>query len=269
MSPWSPSVAALPGGLTPGFAAPMPPNDWTFQFTGFMNVTAQFGISKRPTPAPGQSEHRLPRAAHQPSTSTSRSSAPRTVPGNWVQMNFRYGNRDVTANLTLSTWNPSQPTTFYQLGSQGFVNNAFLTYNVGAARQAAAARDARLLLQQLRKSRPVHRRHVHDALRRRPCAASAACCWPTIQLTPELSFVVEGGIMGNRNGRSPAGIAPANPNNNVDPLFGSAYIQHLHAGLIRKTDVTLRATLHWMVNWGQDDRPQYDVAGNRDEATTW
>ena len=29
----------------------------------------------------------------------------------------------------------------------------------------------------------------------------------------------------------------ANPNNNVDPLFGSSYIQHLHAGFIRKTDV--------------------------------
>ena len=56
MSPWSPSIGALPGGLTPGFAAPMPPNDWTFQFTGFMNVTAQFGLSNRPTPAPGQSD---------------------------------------------------------------------------------------------------------------------------------------------------------------------------------------------------------------------
>ena len=54
------------------------------------------------------------------------------MPGSWVQMNFRYGNRDVTANLTLSTWNPSQPTTFYQLGSQGFVNNAYLAYNIPA-----------------------------------------------------------------------------------------------------------------------------------------
>ena len=63
MSPWSPSVGALPGGLTPGFAAPMPPNDWTFQFTGFMNVTAQFGLSKRPTPAPGQSDTVAARAA--------------------------------------------------------------------------------------------------------------------------------------------------------------------------------------------------------------
>ena len=54
-----------------------------------------------------------------------------TMPGNWVQMNFRYGNRDVTANLTMSTWNPSQPTSYYHLGSQNFISNAFLTYNVG------------------------------------------------------------------------------------------------------------------------------------------
>ena len=33
---------------------PMPPNDWMFQFTGFMNVTAQFGMNERPEPAHGQ-----------------------------------------------------------------------------------------------------------------------------------------------------------------------------------------------------------------------
>ena len=57
--------------------------------------------------------------------------------------------------------------------------------------------------------------------------------------------------MGNRNGRTPAGVSAANPNNNSDPLLGSSYIGHLHAGLIRKTDVTLRAQLHWLVNWAR------------------
>src|SRR6185369_8200306 len=56
LSPYTPQVGAFPGGLTPGFAAPMPPNEWTFQFTGFMNVSAQFGVSHRPNPAPGQSD---------------------------------------------------------------------------------------------------------------------------------------------------------------------------------------------------------------------
>ena len=76
--------------------------------------------------------------------------------------------------------------------------------------------------------------------------------------------------MGNRNGRSPAGVAPANPNNNVDPSFPASYVQHLHVGIIRKTDYTLKLALHWMFNFAQDDRIQYDVNGNplRDNMVT-
>src|SRR5262245_4686464 len=129
LSPYTPQVRAFPGGLTPGFAAPMPPHARPFQFTGFMNGSAQSGISHRPNPAPGQSDlvFHVP-----PNTPEEYQSFVRTaaVPGNWVQMNFRYGNRDVTANVTLSTWNPSEPTTYYQIGSQNFIQNAFLTYNV-------------------------------------------------------------------------------------------------------------------------------------------
>jgi hypothetical protein len=260
MSPWSPSVAALPGGLTPGFAAPMPPNDWTFQFTGFMNVTAQFGLSKRPTPAPGQSDtviHVPPNTVDEYQSFVSTS----TVPGNWIQMNFRYGNRDVTANLTLSTWNPSQPTTFYQLGSQGFVNNAFLTYNVGPLDKLRLRATLGYFFNNY-----GNLGQYTAGMYTMPYVGAArgvgGMLFAEYPVTPEVSFVVEEGLMGNRNGRSPAGNAAANPNNNVDPLFGAAYIQHLHAGFIRKTDVTLRATVHWMINWGQDERPQYDVAGN-------
>ena len=131
MAPQAPQVGALPGGLTPGFSAPMPPSDWVFQWTGFMNVTAQFGINERPATADGQRTtvfHVPPQMIDEYQSFVGTS----TMPGSWVQMNFRYGNRDVTANLTLSTWNPSQPTTFYQLGSQGFVNNAYITYNIPA-----------------------------------------------------------------------------------------------------------------------------------------
>jgi len=112
LSPWTPSVGALPGGMTPGYGALMPPNEWTFQFTGFMNMSAQYGISTRPNPAPGQSStvfHVPPQTVEEYQSFVSTA----TVPGNWVQMNFRYGNRDVSANLTLSTWNPSEPTTAF------------------------------------------------------------------------------------------------------------------------------------------------------------
>jgi hypothetical protein len=260
MEPYSPAVAAFPGGVTPGYAAPMPANEWTFQFTGFMNVTAQYGISKRPNPAPGQSStvfHVPPATVEEYQSFTSTS----TVPGQWVQMNFRYGNRDVTANLTLSTWNPSQPTTYYQLGSQSFVNNAFLTYNVGPIDKLRLRATVGYFFTNYGNLGPYT-----AGIYQMPYVGGVRGVGYTLlaeyPLTPQVSFVAEQGIMGNRNGRSPSGTAPANPNNNVDPLFGSSYIHHLHAGLVRKTDVTLRAQLHWLVNWGRDDRPEFDVNGN-------
>jgi hypothetical protein len=260
MEPYSPRVGAFPGGLTPGFAAPMPPNDWTFQFTGFMNITAQFGTMPRPNPAPGQSStviHVPPQLVDEYQSFVSTS----TMPGNWVQMNFRYGNRDVTANLTLSTWNPSQPTTFYQLGSQGFINNAFLTYNIAPLGRLRLRGTFGYFFTNYGNLGPytagIYTMPYVGAVR--GVGGSLLGDYP---LTPEVSLVVEGGIMGNRNGHAPIGTAPANPNSNIDPLFGSAYVHHLHAGLIRKTEYTLRAQLHWLVNWGQDDRPQYDINGN-------
>jgi hypothetical protein len=268
MSPYSPSIGALPGGMTPGFAAPMPPNDWTFQFTGFLNITAQAGISQRPTPAPGQSDtvlHVPPNVVDEYQSFVGTS----TMPGNWIQMNLRYGNRDVTANLTLSTWNPSQPTTYYQLGSQGFINNAFLTYNVGPLGDLRLRATVGYFFNNYGNLGPytagIYQMPYVGAVR-----GVGGLLFAEHPVTPEVSFVAEGGVMGNRNGRSPSGITAANPNNNMDPLFGSSYIAHVHAGLVRKTDYTLRAQLHFLVNWGQDERPQFEVDGTpmRDNMVT-
>jgi hypothetical protein len=260
VSPWSPAVGGLPGGITPSYGAPIPPNDWTFQFSGFMNVSAQFGISERPNPAPGQSStvfHVPPQVVEEYQSFVSTS----TVPGQWVQMNFRYGNRDVSANLTLSTWNPSIPTTYYQVGSQNFINNAFLTYNVPPLGRLRARATLGYFFNNYGNLGPYT-----AGIYQMPYVAGVRGIGGNLfgeyPLTPQVSALVEGGLMGNRNGRAPSGVAPANPNNNIDPLFGSSYIYHLHAGLVRKTDVTVRAQLHWLVNWGQDDRPMYDAMGN-------
>jgi hypothetical protein len=260
VSPWSPAVGGLPGGMTPSYGAPMPPNDWTFQFTGFMNVSAQFGIAERPNPAPGQSStvfHVPPQVVEEYQSFVSTA----TVPGQWVQMNFRYGNRDVTTNLTLSTWNPSIPTTYYQLGSQGFINNAFLTYNIAPFGKLRLRATLGYFFNNYGNLGPYN-----AGIYQMPYVGGVRGIGGTLSgeypLTQEVSLVVEDGIMGNRNGRAPSGVAPANPNSNIDPLYGSSYVHHLHAGLVRKTDVTMRAQLHWLVNWGEDERPMYDAMGN-------
>jgi hypothetical protein len=260
LSPYAPQVGGLPGGVTPAYGAPMPPNDWTFQFTGFMNMTGQFGINQRPNPAPGQSStvfHVPPQVVEEYQSFVSTS----TMPGNWVQMNFRYGNRDVTANLTLSTWNPSAPTTYYQLGSQGFINNAFLTYNIPDIKQLKVRATFGYFFTNYGNLGPYT-----AGMYQMPYVGAARGVGGSLlgeyPLTAATSLLIEDGLMGNRNGRSPSNNAAANPNSNVDPLFGSSYVHHLHAGLIRKTEVTLRAQVHWMVNWMMDERPQFDAMGN-------
>ena len=181
LSPYTPQVGAFPGGLTPGFAAPMPANEWTFQFTGFMNVTAQYGDQPAAEPGARPERPRVSRPASTRSTSTSRSSAPARCPGTGSQMNFRYGNRDVTANLTLSTWNPSQPTTLLPARQPELHQQRLPHLQRGADREAAPAGERRLLLYQLRQPRTVHGRHLPDAIRGRRCAASASRCSPTIR----------------------------------------------------------------------------------------
>jgi hypothetical protein len=268
MSPYSPRVGALPGGLTAGFGAPMPPNEWTFQWSGFMNVTGQAGINTRPVTAEGQRStvfHVPPQVVddYQSFVGTA------TMPGNWIQMNFRYGNRDVVANLTLSTWNPSQPTTYYQLGSQGFVNNAYLTYNIPPIGKLRLRTNLGYFFFNY-GNLGQYTAGMYQAPYVGGARGIGGLLVGEYPLNPEWSLTVEEGFMGNRNGRSPAGNAPANPNNNVDPSFPASYIQHLHVGLTRKTDYTLRVGLHWMWNFARDERVEVDINGNplRDNMVT-
>jgi len=259
MSPWSPAIGAFPGGMTPGFAAPLPPNDWTFQFTGFMNITAQYSIGQRPNPAPGQSStvfHSPPSTVDEYQSFVGTS----TQPGNWIQMNFRYGTRDVSANLTLSTWNPSVPTSYYQLGSQNFVSNAFITYTVPELGRLRLRATLGYFFNNY-----GNLGQYTAGMYQMPYVGAARgvgeLLGGELPLTPLVSLVFEDGIMGNRNGHAPAGNVMANPNNSVDPVFPAAYVHHLHVGLVRKTEVTLRAQLHWMVNWARDERPQFNPDG--------
>jgi len=112
-------------------------------------------------------------------------------------MNFRYGNRDVSTNLTLSTWNPSQPTTFYQLGSQGFVNNAYLTYNIPAIGKLRLRANIGYFFYNY-----GNLGQYTAGMYQMPYVGGARGVGGLVvseyPLTPELSLYVEEGFMGNR-----------------------------------------------------------------------
>jgi hypothetical protein len=257
LSPNVPRVGGLPGGMTPGYAAPMPATQWTFRWTGFLTASLQTSSNQRVQPAPGQSQlvfHTPPQTIDEYGSFVGTS----TVPGQWAQLNFVYGNRYVSANLSITTWNPTDPTTFYQIGSQQFVNNFYLAYSpapIGPVHLHAlagyfyngygAVGQSGLGIYTSPLVGGVH--GVGEDL------------FAEYYVDDDTTVTAEDGIMGNRNGMGAINIVPS-PQNGASPqVFPSAWVHHLHVGIETRGQLTLRARLHLLSNWAQDDRVQVAV----------
>ena len=258
-SPFAPRVGALPGGVTPSFMAPTSSGRWTLRFWGYLSASAQYGINDRLQTQAGQSStilHAPPATIEEYASFTSVNA----IPGHWVQMYFSYGNRNVSVVVRLSTWNPSEPTTYYQLGSQNFLDNAYVAFRIPevVAKLRLSSKAGYFYNQYGQLGR-------YDlGMYQNPIAAVVRGVGATFaaeyDLTPRFGVFVEEGLMGNRNGKAPSGLTRQNPNGNTDPFFPSSYIQHAHLGLIHHgNNTTVKAQLHHIFNWAMDDRPQVDT----------
>ncbi len=257
MAPNVPRVGGLPGGMTPGFATPMPASQWTFRWTGFLTASLQTSTNDRVIQAPGQSQtvfHTPPQTIDEYGSFVGTS----TVPGQWAQLNFAYGNRYVTANLSLTTWNPTDPSTFYQIGSQQFINNFYLAYSpapIGPVRLHALAGYFINVYGAIGQSGlGIYTNPIVGLLR-----GVGEDLIAEYDLNDVATLTVEDGIMGNRNGMGAINIVPS-PQNGASPIvFPSAWMHHIHVGIEQRGQVTLRARLHLLQNWAQDDRVQVAV----------
>lgn len=140
-APNAPRVGTLPGGMSGNFDAPMPPSEWVFSYGGSLTAALKVSVDERRVPNSAQNTtvfHVPPETVEVYNSFL----ATRAVPDNWASLRLEYGNARVRATVSIDTWNPTQPTTYYQLGSQYFINNAFLTYNVGQLGGATINVDA-------------------------------------------------------------------------------------------------------------------------------
>jgi hypothetical protein len=221
-----------------------------------MNLTLQPSVYKRREVTGDQSRyafHTPPMTIDEWSSFTSTA----TVPGNWVNLNFQYGNSKVNAIMSIDTWNPSQPTSYYQLGSQYFVNNAYLSYApqaIGGIRlQCNAGFFSASYGQLSRYGSGMYVNPIAGLLRGVGETLSAE-----YDLTEKLTLTAEHGFMTPRNGRAPDGTISAPVNGYLRSTWPAAWIHHAHAGLIVKTEPRIQLALHYIKNWAQDERVQMD-----------
>jgi hypothetical protein len=254
MSPYAPRVAGLPGGMTPSYASPGPSNDWTFRWTGFLTASLQTSANQRVSPAPGQSRtvfHVPPQTLDEYGSFVGTS----TMPGQWAQLIFVYGNRDVSANLSLTTWNPTDPTTYYQIGSQQFVNNIFLAYNpppvLGVRLRALAGYFYNAYGAIGQYGLGMYTNAIVGGVR-----GVGEDIVAEYDPSDAVTLTFEDGIMGNRNGMGAINIIPGGGNGAGPIIWPSAWIHHFHVGIEKRGNLTWRAGLHYLTNWAQDDRAQ-------------
>lgn len=263
MSPFIPRLGALPGGMTPSFGSPVPPDDWSFNFTGFMSASVRASMNTRENPRPGQSKtvlHATPQTVEVYGSFNDTAS----TPGNWVGLLFQYGNRYVTANLSFDTHNPSRAASYEIIGSQYFINDTFLSIRVPPLDRLRLAWNVGFF------SQPFgYLGQYGGGLYTPPLMGRVAGAGETLSaeydLSDNVTLVIDDGFSGgNKTGKVPDGVLNTGSTNFSDANLPPAFVHHAHVGLRKKGETTLQVTAHFMTNWSQSDQVVPDVNDNPD-----
>jgi hypothetical protein len=249
LSPDSPQIGALPGGVMPAFgSAPTGEQDWRFDFHGLATLPLRAGVNTRTNAAAGQSHTVLHAPPGVPGDFGSFSYTG-VVPDPWVQLNFSYGNPVVTMTVILAAKSISTAAGFFDPPSQLGINDAFLTFRLPRLGSVRANLDIGSF------SGRYGAMGQYDTGRYgSPLIGTVAGTGETLTADASLgdvSLVAQHGIMGQL-AKAPTGLAPAMWNDFADPNVGSSFVNHFHAGVAYKNLVQLSG--HYLVAWSQDDR---------------
>jgi hypothetical protein len=265
--------------VTVPFGAPAPRDVWTFNYSGFFAAGVRGSIRNRGLEnvslAPRQSDLVLRNSVETGGSCTDPQScfnAGSTL-GSWVEMKFEYGNRNVTAHVNLTTWNPSRGASFTQLGSQNFIDAAFLTarlppigklrlgFSIGAftviygnlgnygggfysnaVGSVAGIGETTALEYDLTDRLVLQLDHgFHSSGDKAPGGGNA----------PIRPVAADESLRQDELQRRANAVAPQSLGDSYDP---AAWTHHVHLALLRNGDVSLRGQLHYMNNFSYDER---------------
>jgi hypothetical protein len=249
MDPAAPELSSLPAGVTPAFGAVATrPSDWRFDFHGLLFVPLRVGFNTRLSPAPGQSTTVLHTPPIIPGDFQSFGYT-NVLPDPWAQVNFSYGNRDVTATIIIAARSISEGNAYFNPPDQLGINDAFVTF-----RQLHTER-LRLKLDVGAFSNRYGNMGEYDSGRYgTPVIARIGGVGATETAVYDVgpaTVLGEIGLMGQLN-KAPLGVEPAGWNGYLDPNAGTSFVPHLHAGVSYLGLAQLG--LHFMRALSQDDR---------------
>lgn len=250
LAPTAPQVSTLPGSVTPGFeqAVSVSPGDWKFDVHGLFVLPLAIGINSRATAYAGRKKTTL----HSPPVTPEDNEGfnwTGVTPQPWVQMNFSYGNRDVTANVILSAKTVTNANSYFNPPDYQGVTDAFLTYRPPLARPINLSVDVGAFT-----NRYGHMGEYDVGRYGTSLIARLSGVGTTLRSSipaGSVEWLFETGVMG-QIGKAPLGVEPAGWNNFANANLGSTYAVHGHVGARIAKRVQLVG--HAIYAFEQDDR---------------
>ncbi len=262
-APNTPRVGTLPGGMSGNFNAPMPPSEWVFSYGGSLTAALKVSMDERKLPNSQQATtvfHVAPETVEVYNSFL----ATRAVPDNWASARFEYGNARVKATISIDTWNPTEPTTYYQLGSQYFINNAFMTYNVGQVAGATVTVDAGYMTTLIGEfSSYMNRMYTNPLVAGLRGAGMRTTA--TYPVTPKFKIHAQHQLLLDRQGTNDRQTIP-NPENGYErPYWAHPIINAVVGGFNWETSPRLELRLAYVNAFATDSRLKqtYDDVNTR------
>ncbi len=256
LSPFAPRAPAMPGGVTQPWSAPdQEDNGFQFNFSGYLSAAARLSSNTRVNASPDQYNstlHGLPQTVD----SYGAVQGTNAPPGSWVELRFDYGNSIVKSVVKLSTWKPSRGQSWIETNSQNWLNEAFLVYTMPPAGDFSLSWTVGAF------------RNTYGGLGQygvgqynAPIVGAPFGVGETLTLqyavSDSLSLILEHGIMGRTEKFSP-GQAPNTWDHEPSVSDPSGFVNHLHLGFSLTGEVPFQGGFHYMTNWAQDERDQFD-----------
>ncbi len=258
LPPSAPVYQAAPGGFSTPYHAPAPDDNWAFKFQGYASASLRLTTGSREDPAENQHTTTIQTEPRIPDFFGAFGGTNAT-PGGWVDLHFQYGNATVESHVTLTTWKQGRAAAYPDIRSQNWLDQAYLLFRlpvhekvdinwtVGAFRnqygglgQYGAGQYNTVIIGQTNG--------VGETLALK------------YRMTPKTTLTLEHGLMG-KLGKVPFGVGPSAFDPAAQPTDPSPWINHAHIGLSRDGEIPWVLALHYMSNWSQDERDQFDNPG--------
>ena len=251
LSPGTPAVASLPGGIGLAYGVKSADEkDFAFDFHGFLTMPLRLGLNTRAGVVTTQQHNNV---IHAPPVVPDYPDSPdytSIVPQPYTQLVFSYGNSIVTGTAMIKAWTATTAESFFDPTLQGGITDAFITFNVPRLpKNADLAIHVGAFSNRYGTMGEWDEGHYGT-----PLIGQTNGVGENIIARLGVGDVVltlEHGFQGQLD-KAPIGLTSDGWNGFADPNAGTGLVEHEHLGLTYRRQLTVG--LHHMLAWTQDDR---------------